>query len=62
MLSKQSIESDNVSMKSSSEDDELKRAEEFKGKELLNYSSNIKALSVADAVKSAAVIIISVPA
>ena len=32
MLSKQSIENDNVSMKSSSEDDELKRAEEFKGK------------------------------
>ena len=32
MLSKQTIESDNVSMKSSSEDDELKRAEEFKGK------------------------------
>jgi len=32
MLSKQSIENDNVSMKSSSEDDELKRAEEFKVK------------------------------
>lgn len=40
----------------------VRNSEEFKGKELLNYSSNIKALSVADAVKSAAVIIISVPA
>jgi len=40
----------------------VRNTEEFKGKELLNYSSNIKALSIADAIKSAAVIIISVPA
>lgn len=39
----------------------VRNTEEFKGKELLNYSKNISALNINDAVKNAEVIIISVP-